>query len=354
MKQAGQKSVLLGMSGGLDSTYSARLLLAAGYRVMGAVLVFSKETDVQAARIAADEVGIELLEIPVEEAFATEVIARFAADYAQGRTPNPCVICNRHVKMAKLYETAKANGYDYFATGHYADTLKIGDRYAIRTAKDLKKDQSYMLWGLSQEMLSMLLLPLADKEKSDVKQDALAVSLSVAQKKESQDICFIPDGDYVGYLRRYAEKTGDEALIAAFEEGNFLSKEGKVLGRHRGIVNYTVGQRKHLGIALGYPAFVTAIDPIAKTVTLSDKSGTLSERFGVDDLVFQSLFEKSEGEIRAEVKIRYAARPAACTVTFFDGRALVTLDQPQASIAKGQSAVFYKDGVILFGGRISS
>ena len=344
--------VLLGMSGGLDSTYTARLLLEAGYEVVGAVLVFSEHTDLESAEIAAREVGIELIRINAAERFDQYVVKNFVTEYANGRTPNPCVVCNRYVKMALLYETAVREGFDYFATGHYAKIVQTNGRYAVSMAKDRSKDQSYMLWGLSQDMLARLMTPLADRDKDEVREEALAVSLSAAEKKESQDICFIPDGDYVSFIARYAEKHGLDFVKDAFESGRFVNPLGEVLGEHRGIVNYTVGQRKHLGIALGYPAFVTEIDAEKREVTLAPKAETFKSEIAVSDLVFGALSERRSGEITATVKIRYAAKPAPCRVVFSEDGARVYFDTPERTPAKGQSAVFYDGETVLFGGTI--
>lgn len=211
-----------------------------------------------------------------------------------------------------------------------------------------------MLWGLSQEVLSSLLTPLAECDKNDVRDKAAAASLSAAEKKESQDICFIPDGDYAGFLARYAEDKSFDLLKEAFRGGDFVDPAGKPLGKHKGIVHYTVGQRKHLGIALGYPAFVTAIDADLKAVTLSDKQGTEKSEITVENLVFALLSERTSGEITAEVKIRYAARPVKCRVVFEGERVRVFFDAPERNPAPGQSAVFYENGAVLFGGVIVS
>lgn len=210
-----------------------------------------------------------------------------------------------------------------------------------------------MLWGLSQDMLSMLLTPLAEYEKKDVQRSASEDALSTAAKKESQDICFIPDGDYVSFIARYAEDHQLDYVKEAFEAGDFILRDKSRVGRHRGIVQYTVGQRKHLGVALGYPAYVVAISPDDKTVTLSDAAGTYEDAITVDSLVFSALSERSEGEIRCDVKIRYAAKPVPCRAVFHENSVTVYFDTPQRTPAKGQSCVFYQDGIVLLGGIIA-
>ena len=345
MMKAPKKRVLLGMSGGLDSTYAARLLLEAGYEVVGAVLVFSEHTELESARLAAEEVGIALIEIDVTARFDRYVVKNFVSEYANGRTPNPCVVCNRYVKMAALYEAAREGGFDYFATGHYARVVKENGRYAVAMAKDTTKDQSYMLWGLSQEMLSMLLTPLAEREKDEVKKEALAVSLSAAGKKESQDICFIPDGDYVGFIERYTKKS--------FPEGNFIDLDGNVLGRHGGHLRYTIGQRKGLGIAFGKPTYVCAKDAENNTVTLGSNEDLFRRELTAHGINLIAL-PRIDAPIRVEAKVRYAAKPAAATVEQTDDDTIfLRFDEPQRAISMGQSVVLYDGNTVIGGGIIS-
>ena len=339
--------VLVGISGGLDSAYAALKLQRQGHSVEGAVLVMHDFTEVDAAKAVADEIGIKLHVIDCRENFSA-VIDNFVSEYCNARTPNPCIICNPIVKFKRLYDFAVNNGFDRIATGHYAriDTLQTGDetRYALVRAKDSKKDQTYMLYRLPQHILAALILPLADDEKSDVRRMAAEESLSVADRKDSQEICFIPDGDYAEYI---------ENIKGRFPEGNFVDTDGKVIGKHRGIIRYTIGQRKGLGVAAGQRVFVTDINPIDNTVTLSPE-GVATDKIIVSDIVFSGMEEPGEGEERrVQVKLRYAAQPHDATAVF-DGKggAELMLDTPQRAITPGQSAVMYDGDRLLCGGFI--
>ena len=337
---------LVGISGGLDSTLAAANLLEQGHTVSGAFLRFSDATDPDPARIAAKELGIALHEIDCEERFDKYVKDYFAQSYTMGKTPNPCVICNRKVKIALLCDLAEKLGCDKVITGHYADIVKTEEgRFAVKRAADTKKDQSYMLWALTQAQLSLLEFPLKDQNKDDLRQKAESRNFSAADSKESMDVCFLPEGNYAEFV---------EERLGKSVPGNFVNKDGKVLGRHKGIIHYTVGQRKGLGIALGQPAFVSRIDPKANTVTLVFAGDEYADRMTVSELNFQSIPETENFESQELlVKIRYAAQPTPCKVKIEGQSAKVTFPTPVRAITPGQSAVFYdKDGKIAFGGFI--
>ena len=343
-----KKKILLGMSGGLDSTYSVLQLKEMGYDVVGAVLKMSDNTEVEKAQFAADTLGVPLHVVDCTERFRDVVVQDFLNEYAVARTPNPCVICNRYVKIASLCECAKSLGIPYVATGHYANVGFDEDsgRYYIKKAADMKKDQSYVLWRLTQEQVSMLTFPLALREKKDVRAEALEQNLPSADAEESQEICFIPTNDYISYI---------EEARGVFPEGDFLDEEGRVLGRHKGIIHYTIGQRKGLGLSLGKPGFVTAIDPKANTVTVvSDETRIFSTRLVCNTLNFQKLKPMDCGTVRAEGKVRYAAKPVMATVQIKGDIAEVLFDSPVRAVTPGQSVVFYDGDDVLFGGIICS
>jgi tRNA-specific 2-thiouridylase len=351
MTDKNSPSILVGMSGGLDSTYTAYRYREMGYRVHGAVLRMSAETDVSAAQTAAEQVGIPLEIIDAQAAFDRYVKDYFAVSYANGKTPNPCVECNRHVKIELLCHRAEALGIRYVSTGHYARVLRdeTSGRYFVRCGDDRRKDQSYVLWQLTQRQLSMLELPMADLDKAEVRAHAEALGFSAAASKESQDICFLPDGNYIPFV--------EERLGTTFAPGDFVDEDGRVVGRHAGIIRYTVGQRKGLGIALGHPVFVTKIDACSNTVHLAPAGREYAPSVCVEDLNFQKLMPDALSVgLAVLVKIRYAAPPASAIVTeIAGGRIPVTFDSPQRAVTPGQSAVFYdpnSSGDILFGGRI--
>ena len=341
--------VLLGMSGGLDSTWAARELQSLGHEVCGAVLLMHGYTETEAAERAARSLGIPLCVIDCREKFEEKVVSNFIDEYQKGRTPNPCIICNEEVKFRYLYEFAMANGFDKIATGHYANivlrSLDGNKRYAVSCALDAKKDQAYMLYRLPQKILASLIFPLSDKQKSVIREKAAEEGLFSGEKDESQEICFIPDNDHAAFIkeRGYAEKCG-----------YYINNEGKILGEHSGIIKYTVGQRKGLGIALGKRVFVTDINAEKNTVTLSETPKE-TDTLTVTDIVFSGLDELSVGEeITLRVKLRYLAPRVECLVKYLgEGKALVKLSAPQKSVTPGQSAVFYEGDTVLFGGFIS-
>ncbi len=336
--------ILLGMSGGLDSTYTAELLKCQGHEVSGVLLDMHSYTDTDGAVKAAREVGIPLKVIDCRERFDREVAMYFAREYANGRTPNPCTVCNRLVKFEILLDEAKAGGFDRIATGHYARVGYENGRHFIKKGVDTKKDQSYMLWNLTEEQLSMLYLPLGEAQKSDVRASAREAGISSAEKPESQDICFLPDGSYADFV---------ESRIGASKAGDFIDGNGSVLGRHKGVIHYTVGQRRGLGIALGQRMFVSSIDARANTVTLLPDGGQVCERAVLRNINFQKQIFRSGESLRAEIKLRYAAPPIPCNINFIGNEAEVEFLSPVKSVTPGQSGVVYSGDDLLFGGSLS-
>ncbi len=344
-----KKKILLGLSGGLDSTYAAKVLADEGYSVEGAVLKMHEYTDTEAARASAKELGIPLHEIDCTDAFEKIVVENFLDEYTRGRTPNPCIVCNREVKFRFLYEYAVENGFDKIATGHYAKVVKLGsgadERYAVARAKDMSKDQTYMLWRLSQEQLSRLVLPLSEMKKEDVRELSRKIGLSAAQRRDSQEICFIPDTDYVSFIEKRRPAVGS---------GHFKDENGCVIGEHGGFYKYTVGQRKGLGISLGSRAFVREIDPFTNTVVVGcepKKSSTVH----ISGMVLSGLAApQARCCVSVFAKLRYRAKPVRAMAEIDpDGSAVLRLSEPQDSVTPGQSAVLYDDDTVLAGGFIS-
>lgn len=339
--------ILLGMSGGVDSAYAAKMLMEQGHTVEGALLVMHEHTELLEARLAARSLNIPLHEIDCRERFDRIVKENFVREYAAARTPNPCIICNERVKLAVLLEYALAHGFDRIATGHYAgidSAFCNGEqRYFVVAAEDSTKDQSYMLYRLSQDVLLHLILPLADMKKSDVRRSAKETGISSAERPDSQEICFLPCGGHAEFI---------EQRLGSFPEGDFIDSEGRILGRHKGIIRYTVGQRKGLGIALGARAFVTEINPENNTVTLStEMTGKTAVR--LTDLVYSGLTPPKEvTTIRAGVKIRYKAPIVDAEIELYTDNTARVLFSEQVKPAPGQSAVVYLDGRVLLGGFI--
>ena len=334
------------MSGGIDSTYAATELRSRGYEVVGAFLKMTEDSDTLSAVRAAEALDVPLTEVDCTARFRDVVIGNFLSEYAAARTPNPCIVCNRFVKIAALCETARKMGIPKVATGHYTDVgfCEASGRYYIRKASDPRKDQSYMLWRLTQEQLAMLVFPLNSLLKSDIKAKAKEMALPNADAPESQEICFIPDDDYVSYI---------EAHLGKFPKGSFVDDGGKTVGTHKGIIHYTLGQRKGLGIALGKPAFVTAIDPKTNAVCVTtDESRIFSDRLVCTELNFMALAPGDYEDLPVEGKVRYAARPERARITVRGDRAEVFFEKPVRAITPGQSVVFYDGDKILFGGMI--
>lgn len=341
--------ILLGMSGGLDSTYAAKKLLDDGHEVEGAVLVMHEHTDVAGAGQAADKLGIPLHIIDCRERFLEKVKHPFAEDYACGRTPNPCIVCNPEVKFYALAEYARSHGFDRIATGHYAALTEYdsgeGKCIALTRPRDMAKDQTYMLYRLPPDILSMLVLPMADEVKSDLRASLKDTTLEEFDRPDSQEICFLPNGGYVEYV---------ESIIGPSLTGDFVDRSGKRLGEHKGIIHYTIGQRKGLGISLGARAFVVGINPFDNTVTL-DTTPAVATTIHISNIVYTAIARESGVFVRRyDVKVRYLAAPVGADVTFYpDGTAIAHLDAPQRSVTPGQSCVFYDGDVVVGGGIIT-
>lgn len=339
--------ILVGISGGVDSAYAAKKLMNEGHTVEGAVLIMHEHTELDAAREAALSVGIPLHEIDCRNAFSS-IKENFVSEYSKGRTPNPCIICNERVKFAYLYDFAMAHGFDAIATGHYARVERIDSdgetRFALSMPDDRRKEQTYMLYRLPQHILSRLVLPLSVGTKNEIRSIAEEQGISAASREDSQEICFLPEGNHTEYI---------ESVVGKFPEGDFIDPNGNVIGRHKGIINYTVGQRKGLGISLGRRAFVTDIDTETNKITLSpDMIG--QNRVFISDMVYSGMNAPTEKTVTAlDVKLRYTAPLIRATATLYpDKTAIIEFSEPQRS-APGQSAVLYQDGTVMCGGFIN-
>jgi tRNA-specific 2-thiouridylase len=352
------KKVIIGMSGGVDSSVAAAILLEKGYDVVGVMINNNccSLSAVDDARRVADKLGIPLKVIDFQDIFKEKVIDYFVSEYLQGRTPNPCVVCNRHVKFEALLNKALSMGIDYIATGHYArvEYANNRNRYLLKKAVTHEKDQSYMLYNLTQEQLSRTIFPLGEYTKDEVRDMALKYKLPVATKPDSQEICFIADNDYGKYVREHTD--------AKILSGNFVDIEGNVLGKHKGIIHYTVGQRRGLGIALGKPMYVVEIDKESNQIVLGDLQDVISKTLIAGNLNFISIpnidspnIDNIDKGLRVNAKIRYTAKEAPATIYPLEvKRVKVDFDSPQRAITPGQSVVFYDGEVVVGGGVIIS
>lgn len=347
-----RKKIAVAMSGGVDSSVTAVLLQEKGYQVFGMTMSLTgfldgqepKSHPVEDARRICDFLHIPHHMVDVDEIARSCVVDNFVDEYLNGRTPNPCVRCNRFVKFGALFQKAMALGADYFATGHYARICVDGKDFSIRKAKDLSKDQSYFLYGVEASVLPRVLFPLGDMTKQEVRALAAKRGLPCAQRPESQDICFVPEAGYKDFLKRIA---GPEAL----RPGPFKDPQGKVVGAHQGIGLYTIGQRDKLGIALGHPVYVYRIDRETNTVFVGPKEYLSAT--GLTAVGFQNLgLDLSKGAVDAAARIRYNAPDVAARVMRLDDdRIEVKFAQPQNAVTPGQSVVFY-DGDRLLGGAL--
>ena len=339
------KKIAIGLSGGVDSSTAAHLLLQQGYDVTGIILRLKPDSladaDIADARRIADALGIELHVLDRREIFRKSVIEPFVSEYLAARTPNPCVECNAAIKFGVMLDYALEIGCDGIATGHYAKIEEKDGRFLLRRSESAK-DQSYFLYRLNQFQLAHSMFPLEGMEKEKIREIAEKANLPVAKKGDSQEICFVPNDDYIAYLT---------AMGISSPKGNFIDKSGNILGTHNGIINYTIGQRKGLG-AFGKPMFVTGINAADNTVTIGENGSQYSRGLVADRLNFIAVEELTE-PMRADVKIRFRAKEQPATVTpNGDGTVTVIFDEPQRSVTPGQGAVFYDGDIIIGGGRI--
>lgn len=339
------EKVLVAMSGGVDSAVAALRLCEAGYDVQGVTLCLlqGKTQEAQKAAEICESIGIEHTVLHLEKEFERDVQRPFIEAYRNGFTPNPCVICNKKIKFGALMDYAVQKGFDKLATGHYASITKQNDRYVIKKAADNTKDQTYMLWQLSQDVLSRVLFPLDNYKKTENRQKAGQYKLKNADSPDSQDICFIENGDYAAFIENMTEKKS--------VQGNFVDTNGNVLGQHNGIIRYTIGQRKGLGIALGRPRFVISKDAASNTVVLGDERDLFYTKIYLKDTNY-ILIEDLKEELEVTAKLRYSQFESKALLRPAQDGAVLEFEQPQRAPAPGQTAVFYINDMLVGGGII--
>lgn len=347
------EKVVIGMSGGVDSSVAALILKNRGYEVIGVTLDVWQKDNIECgkkaksdAKAVAEKLDIEHHTVDYADKFKENVILPFITEYMEARTPNPCNICNRFVKFTGLLEYAKSIGAKYIATGHYARVEKDNEtgRFYISKSKSDKKDQTYALYNLTQEQLSHILMPLGDYEKEEIRKIAMENGLVNAEKKDSQEICFVPDKDYAAYI---AKEVGYTA-----KEGDFIDRTGKIYGKHKGLIHYTVGQRRGLGLSLKAPMYVLKLDKEKNAVVIGAEKELERDTLVCTKVNWMAI-PCLTAPIKVEAKIRYNAKPASATVLPLDsGDAKVVFDAPVKGVAPGQACVFYIGSKLLGGGEI--
>ena len=358
MDNGSKKKVLIGMSGGVDSSVAAILLKNQGFDVIGVTMNLYQNEDasseshkslIEDAKRVCDFLDIPHYTIDLKKEFNECVIQDFICEYKNCRTPNPCIECNKFLKFGVMFEKAKELGCDYIATGHYAK-IEFDERFkkcVLKKSKSGKKDQTYVLYSISKELLDKVVMPLSDFEnKAEIRKIAEEYNLPVANKPDSEDICFIPDGDY----KKFLEENSD---IRA-KEGNIVNKEGTILGKHNGLYRYTIGQRKGLGISNPVPLFVIGFDEAKNELIVGEEKELYQREFVVEQTNWL-LFEDLKESMEVEVKVRYSAIPTKGKIIPIEGKngeVQVVLEEPQRAITPGQSAVFYIDDVVVGGGKI--
>lgn len=342
------KKAIIAMSGGVDSSVAAFITMQQGYCCEGAIMKLcdkpSQEQDIRDAQTVCDRLGIPLHVFDMREEFKKNVIANFISEYERGATPNPCIQCNRTMKFGLFWDQANNLGADYIVTGHYAQIAqdKTG-RYLLKKAVDRTKDQTYVLYTLTQRQLQHTLFPLGTMSKQDVRNIAKEQGFLNAGKHDSQDICFIPDGDYAGFIQAHT-KNGSVP-------GDFITKDGKILGRHKGLIHYTIGQRKGLGLALPHPMYVCALDTEKNTVILGENEDLFTKEFQADNLNLIAT-DAIKDNLRVQVKTRYSQISQAATVTQTNDILYIRTDAPLRAPTAGQAVVLYDADTVIGGGRI--
>ena len=353
------EKALIAMSGGVDSSAAALLMQEAGYECAGATMqLFHNDdlgicgestccslSDVQDAKLVCARLGILHYVFNFTGDFRREVMQRFADCYAHGATPNPCIDCNRFLKFGAMLQRMHEMGFDYIVTGHYArvEHDAASGRYLLKKGLDASKDQSYVLYSLTQEQLRHVRFPLGGFTKAEIRKIAEQHGLVNARKKESQDICFVPDGDYAGFLERFTGHT--------YAPGEFVDPQGHVLGQHRGIIHYTIGQRRGLGVAAGHPLYVCGIDTAENRVVLGEHADLLSDTLTAEDVNLIAV-ERMDEPMRVAAKIRYRHREQPALAWMEDGILHVQFDEPQRAITRGQAVVLYDGDTVIGGGTI--
>lgn len=355
-----KKKVVIGMSGGVDSSVAAYLLKEAGYDVIGVTMQIWQDEEeymqeenggccglsaVDDARRVANKLEIPYYVMNFKDTFKKNVMDYFVSEYLKGRTPNPCIACNRYVKWEALLKRSLDIGADYIATGHYARVVKLeNQRYALKKSATATKDQTYALYNLTQNQLQHTLMPVGEYTKDHIRKIAEEIDLQVANKPDSQEICFIPDNDYATFIETETKKT--------IRPGNVVDLEGNIVGRHKGITHYTVGQRKGLNLSFGKPIFVVEIRPETNEVVIGDNEDVFSKVLYANNLNFMAI-ENLEGDMEVNAKIRYSHAGAKATIRKVDDDIVECFfDSPQRAITPGQAVVFYDGEYVVGGGTI--